>query len=116
MKKKFIIKKNEEFSYIIQKQKPFRMKYFNIFLLPTSNDYCRFGITVSKKIGNAVTRNKIKRRIKNILREKNYQKKTDCIIMVKKGILDLTYQEIEKNLFFALKTTKMIVEDINEKV
>ena len=53
-----------------------------------------------EKTGTAVIRNKIKRRVKNIIdNNKNIvQKNYDYVIIVKKGIIDLTYQEMEKEL------------------
>ena len=45
-----------------------------------------FGLSVGKKVGNAVTRNKVKRQLRSIIDEKNYQNGLNCIIIVKKGI------------------------------
>ena len=55
---------------------------------------------MKKKTGTAVIRNKIKRRVKNIIdNNKNIvQKGYDYVIIVKKGIVDLTYQDMEKEL------------------
>jgi len=60
----------------------------------------KYGITIPKKTGTAVIRNKIKRRVKNIIdNNKNIvQKGYDYVIIVKKGIVDLTYQDMEKEL------------------
>ena len=68
----------------------------------------KFGITFTKHIGNAVTRNKLKRRIKAIIdNNKNaYQKNKIYIIIAKQSTLDLKYNELEKeliNLFQKLK-------------
>lgn len=42
---------------------------FVLLVNPNSADTMRFGITVTKKIGNAVVRNRMKRRFRELLRE-----------------------------------------------
>ena len=65
-----------------------------------NNKSNRYGITVPKKTGPAVTRNKIKRRVKNIIdnNKKVVHNGYDYVIIIKKGILELTYKEMEKEL------------------
>ena len=65
-----------------------------------NNKSNRYGITVPKKTGPAVTRNKIKRRVKNIIdnNKKVVHNGYEYVIIIKKGILELTYKEMEKEL------------------
>ncbi|MGM9876164.1 MAG: ribonuclease P protein component [Bacilli bacterium] len=99
MKKLEIIKLSREYTEIINTNKCKRNKYFSVYYRK-NNDKNKYGITVPKKTGTAVIRNKIKRRVKNIIdNNKNIvQKNYDYVIIVKKGIIDLTYQEMEKEL------------------
>ena len=99
MKKLEIIKSSRKYTEIINTNKCKRNKYFSVYYRK-NNDKNKYGITVPKKTGTAVIRNKIKRRAKNIIdNNKNIvQKNYDYVIIVKKGIIDLTYQEMEKEL------------------
>ena len=66
MKKQEILKKSYDFENIINKNNCTKNKYFSIFY--NKNDIKNiYGISVPKKIGNAVLRNKIKRQIKSII-------------------------------------------------
>ena len=100
MKKYEIVKQNADFNDIINTGLCLRSHYYNIYYKDEGNNYAKFGLAVSKKCGNAVERNKIKRRLRYIIdkHKKMFQKKHNYIIMVKKGILDITFQEMEKNL------------------
>lgn len=99
MKKIEIIKSSREYTEIINTNICKRNKYFSIYYRKNDGEN-KYGITIPKKTGTAVIRNKIKRRIKNIIdNNKNIvQKGYDYVIIVKKGIVDLTYQEMEREL------------------
>jgi len=98
MKKIKILKKNYEFDRIIKKSKPFKYKYLISYIERETNDLYKFGISIGKKIGNAVERNKIKRQIKSILDKKYYKNDFNCIIIVGKGIKKVSYKELEEDL------------------
>lgn len=103
MKKTNILKSNIEFNKILTNIKPFRTKNFNIFVEKTNIDNYYFGFTVGKKIGNAVVRNKNKRRLKNMLEGKKFKNNFKCILMAKKDISDENYLEIKKELIESLE-------------
>lgn len=69
--------------------------YYKENRLPTS----RYGFSISKKIGKAHVRNKIRRRLGEIIRLnlEAYQSGHDVILIARKGIENLTYQELEAN-------------------
>lgn len=108
MKKQSIVKNSKDFDRIIRKRQGKSNNYFIINKEENTENRNLFGITFTKHIGNAVTRNKLKRRIKSIIdnNKEIYIKSTTYIIIARKNVLDLTYQEIEKelvNLFLKLK-------------
>ncbi len=106
MKKRNIIKKEQEFTEMIKKCSYQKNNYFVIYYRKNyNNDYNRYGISIPKKTGKAHIRNKIKRRIKNIIdnHEKNIQKPLDYVIIIRKRILELNYQEIEQSLLILMK-------------
>ena len=101
MNKEKILKKSQEYTNIIQKGKNIKNKYFKIFYLP--NNTTLYGITIPKKVGNAVIRNKLKRQIKNIImgNELYIQKNYNYVIIIK--ALDLIYQELSCELINTFK-------------
>ncbi len=113
MKKINIIKSNLEFNRIINNNRPFKYKDYIIYLEKKDNDVYKFGLSVGKKIGNAVVRNKCRRRLKNIIDEKNYQNGFNCIIIVGKGIVSRSFDEMRSNLLEAFKKLDIIKEKKN---
>ena len=115
MKKINIVRTNRDFDRIISKNKPYKYKDFVIYVEKTNESIYRFGITISKKIINAVGRNKIKRQIKNIIDQKTYQNGFNCIIIVRRGILEKNYNEINRDLLECLSKINIIKGDNDEK-
>ncbi len=108
MKKINILQKSSDFERIIKNNKSYKYKDYIIYIEKNDSNIYHFGISVGKKIGNAVTRNKVKRQIKNIIDKKNYQKGFNCIIIVGKGITERTFNEMENNLMNAFNNLNII--------
>lgn len=109
MRKMHIVKNNRDFNRIINSKKPNHYKYFIIYIENTEDNY-KFGISVGKKLGTAVVRNKVKRRIRNIIDQFHYKNNFNCIIIVKKAILYSSYQDIMKEYEKMLKDLNLIKE------
>ena len=112
MKKRFRVKKEKDFNAIFKKGKSFANRKFVIYRLENNVQHFRVGLSVSKKLGNAVTRNQIKRRIRHILIEHKNQlvENVDFVVIARKGVEILDYAEMEKNLLHVLKLSKIYQE------
>ena len=100
MKKEEVVKNNREFDYIIKKGQYKKNNEFVIYYIDNEKEYDRFGISVSKKIGNAVIRNYYKRIIRNICdKNKNlYSKRKDYIIIMRKGLTILSFNDANQSM------------------
>ncbi|NHC38547.1 ribonuclease P protein component [Bacillus sp. MM2020_1] len=111
MKKELRIKKNKEFQTAFQKGQSFANRQFVIYSLPKEGqDYFRIGLSVSKKIGNAVTRNRIKRYVRQSIFELNEQLASgnDYVIIARKPAAEMDFFEVKKSLTHVLKVGKVL--------
>jgi len=111
MKKDYRIKKNEEFQEVFKKGRSFANKQFVLYLLEKKEqEHFRIGLSVSKKIGNAVLRNKIKRYIREVFHELKDQVKPnyDYIIIARKPVAEMTYHEVKNSLIHVLKVARIL--------
>ena len=68
MKKEQRLKRREDFRRVYQYGTVKFGRYIVMHLLPVSDSTTKVGISVSKKVGNAVVRNQVKRRLREIIR------------------------------------------------
>lgn len=110
MKKDKRIQKNEEFNSIIKQRHSKASKIFIVYFSNRKEDHARVGISVSKKLGNAVVRNKIKRQLRMMIQETiNFDEaKYDYIVIVRKDYLLNSYDTNKKDLEKTIKTCKII--------
>ena len=99
MKKIETIKSPDIFNDVIQNGKKIKSKYF-ILCHKENEDKLLFGVAVGKKVGNAVTRNKVKRQLRNIIDNNKmlFKKNHFYIIIGKKECLDLTFKEMNNDI------------------
>lgn len=108
MKKKLRIKRSDEFQKVINHRKFMRSKSFVVYTKAKREAHARIGISVPKKIGNAVVRNKIKRQIREMIRNHAlFEGELDVILIVKANYLRDTYKDNQKDLEKLLKQVKI---------
>ena len=104
MKKINIVKEKRDFDKAFKTRNQYKSKYMYIYINDNNLKYERFGICVSKKVGNAVIRNKIKRRIKDIIDKSKLQFTCkDYIIVVKKSINDAKFEDMRQDVVNAFQ-------------
>ena len=110
MKSKILaLSKNEDFKNLLQKKKVSN-KYVTIFygILDNKNiEKLNISFVTKKKLGNAIKRNKIKRRLKNIINEAVKNMTIKCnysyLVIAKPTMLNNEYKNIKETLFQSLK-------------
>lgn len=104
MNKYHTVKKNIEFSKIIGNGKFVKNRSFVIYFDNNDLNKYRFGISVSKKLGNAVYRNKYKRQLRSIIDKykKNYPNGMDYIIIIRNSYINLSFDEKENDFLYLL--------------
>lgn len=88
------IKKTDDFKVLIENRKFVKTSSSIIYFKSKTLDLPRFGLSVSKKIGNAVVRNAIKRRYRAIISSiQSEEINFDLVIIARPQINNMTYQE-----------------------
>jgi ribonuclease P protein component len=110
MKKRYRIKREKDFRLVFKKGKSYANRQFVVYIIDhPDTTHLRLGLSVSKRLGNAVTRNKIKRRIRSFFRQhKKRLAEKEYVVIARKPVSDMDFHEIEKSLLHVLKIARCI--------
>lgn len=97
------LRKNYEFRRLYQKGKNAVSPCLAVYCRRTGGRGNRLGITVSNKLGNAVVRNRIRRRLREIYRlnEPRFRRGRDLVVVARTRSADADYRTLERE-FLAL--------------
>ncbi|WP_078429554.1 ribonuclease P protein component [Alkalihalobacterium alkalinitrilicum] len=114
MKKAFRIKKNEEFSKVFNEGKSVANRQFVLYALhKEGQNHFRIGLSVSKRIGNAVMRNRIKRAMREWFHQ--YEDKLlqdkDYVVIARNPTAEMDFFEMEKSLIHVSKKAGVLLKD-----
>ncbi|MBQ8748848.1 MAG: ribonuclease P protein component [Clostridia bacterium] len=115
LNKKNRLTKNRHFQYIYKKGSKVYGKDLYIVYATTKIKPCKVGVVVSNKVGKAVKRNKVKRRIRAIVNEILPKLKNDFnyIIVAKPEIIDLDFKKMKSEIYSVFKKGNLLNEDSN---
>lgn len=111
MNKRQRIKKNNEFQKVFKDGKSFANRQFIVYrYIKEEQTEFRIGLSVSKKIGNAVTRNRVKRYIRQVFLElqDEVRSNSDYIIIARKQAALMDFHETKKSLQHVLKIARAL--------
>ena len=109
MKKEYRVKRSQDFDNIIRKKQSFANRQFVIYYQKNNLDHMRLGISVSKKLGKAFERNKIKRYIRETFKtRKELVKNYDIIVIARQGAKDMPFLEFGSSTDHVLKKSKLM--------
>lgn len=112
IKKEHRLTKNKHFQYVYRKGEIRQTQFLTLVFVKTKFRTFKVGFSVSKKIGKAVIRNKVKRRMRECfdLMKEDVNTKHNYVFVAKKGIENLMFQQIKDNMRNVLKKAHLINE------
>ncbi len=113
MKFSVSMKKNHEFRRLYAKGKSVATPSLVVYFRRTNRSYNQLGLTVSTKIGNAVCRNRVRRRLREIYRlnETRLQKGLDVVVVARQKSPFVSYAELEKAFLFACSRLGILCDE-----
>ena len=107
------LKKNYEFRRLYGKGKSAVTPYLVVYCLKNRSEYRRVGFTVSVKLGKAVVRNRVRRRLREIYRlnESKLKSGVDIVIVARGRSVGAEYAEIERAFLAACSKLGLLGEE-----
>jgi ribonuclease P protein component len=111
VQKSLRLRNRADFSRVYRHGKSFANHQFVVYWFRKKEvEQFRVGISVSKKVGNAVVRNRMRRLVKEIVRhhEADLIQHVDLVFIVRKGALNMPYQELERSILHVLRKASLL--------
>ena len=84
-------------------------KYIVIKALANNLEFSRFGYSTNKSLGNAVNRNRVRRRLKEIIRAKYIKPGWDIVVIARSSTVGIDYHRLEKSVDDLLKRADLLL-------
>lgn len=112
MKKENRLKKRKEFAYIFRKGESVSSKYLVLTFVKSKLKLFKVGFSCGKKVGIAVVRNKVKRRIKECayFYRDNFKQGYNYIFVAKQNASTASFEELKQSVEYLLKKANLFQE------
>ena len=109
MRRRYRLRRNSDFQRVRQHGRSYASPLMVLAFLRNELDHSRFGFVVSKRLGKAVRRNKIKRRMREAVRLRLPRIKSgfDVVFIARQPTRQASYQQIEQALDALLEKTRL---------
>lgn len=116
MKRDYRLRSSLDFQRVKLNGKSYAHSLIVLIKLPNPDGALRIGVSAGKSIGNAVTRNRAKRRMRASLNAimKNIQPGWDLVFLARKPITSAAFEEIVAAEVLVLKRAGLILEESEE--
>ena len=104
------LKKNYQFRFVYNRGKSIANRLLVMYVVRNGTSVNRFGISVSKKVGNSVVRSRITRLLRESYRlsESKFLAGYDIVVIARASAKEATYKEVESALMHLLNKQKLI--------
>ena len=109
MQSVYRLKKNSQFNFTYKKGKSIACRNLVLVYARTNSVTLKVGFSISKKIGNSVVRNKIKRRLREAFKKHipMLKQEYNYIFIARKPICEDDFKTISSSVNYLLKKTEM---------
>jgi ribonuclease P protein component len=106
------LKKSWQFGRVYKEGDRYYGNHFILCVLPNGSQETRIGLTVTKKVGISVQRNRIKRVIREVIRlSKEIAPGNDLVIIARKAAVNLKYSQAQRSLTNLLHRARIFKPD-----
>jgi len=103
-----------DFDAVIAAGRWWGSQFLNLRTVPNGLEFYRFGFSVSKAVGNAVVRNRVKRRLRAVVQTTEVVPGFDVVVSARLGSAEVSFQGLKGDFLALLERAKMLSKSASE--
>ena len=112
MRRQLRLRRRKEFDVVFQQGRTWANELLVLRSLPNQLDHNRYGFVTSKRLGGAVVRNRVRRRLREALRSLPVRAGWDVVISARLPAAQSDFHELKEALVDLLTSARMLNQDI----
>ena len=108
MQRESRLRKTADFAAVWSEGRSRVDRLFVLKVRPNDLEVTRFGFSVSKRVGNAVVRNRVKRRLREAARAASVEAGFDIMIIARKGADEADFARVERSIQKLLRRARVL--------
>ena len=107
------LKKRYQFNYVYKSGEHYSGEHIVLYVASSKTKNIKVGLAVTKKVGHAVVRNKVRRRLREIIKKQvpNLKQNNNIIIVARDNINEASFEKLSNEFFKLIKKANLINEE-----
>ena len=107
------LKKRYQFNYVYKSGEHFSGEHIVLYTATSKTKNIKIGLAVTKKVGHAVVRNKIRRRLREIIKKElpNLKQNYNIIIIARDNVTEASFEQLSLELNKLIKKANLIKDE-----
>ena len=107
------LKKRYQFNYVYKSGEHFSGEHMVLYVVSSKTKNIKVGLAVTKKVGHAVVRNRVRRRLREIIKKQvpNLKQNNNIIVVARDNITEASFEKLSNEFLKLIKKANLINEE-----
>ena len=107
------LKKRYQFNYVYKSGEHFSGEHIVLYVVSSKTKNIKVGLAVTRKIGHAVVRNRVRRRLREIIKKQvpNLKQNYNIIVVARENVINASFEKLTNEFIKLIKKANLINEE-----